>query len=134
MTIHVPLTAETSGFVGRGELATMGIGALLVNTSRGQVLDEAAVVDALESEHLGGVALDVFAEEPLPADSPLRAIARERLLLTPHSIGSSHASRGTGTRMAVGAILAALDGRVPENVVNPESVPGWLSREASIAP
>ena len=128
VTIHVPLTAETSGFVGRDELATMRSGAFLVNTSRGRVLDEAAVVAALETEHLGGVALDVFAEEPLRADSPLRGIPRERLLLTPHSIGSSHASRGTGTRMAVEAILAALDGRVPENVVNPESISGWLSK------
>lgn len=128
VTIHVPLTPETRGFIGRDELALMRPGAYLVNTSRGQILDETALVEALASGHLGGAALDVFEKEPLPAESPLRGVSRERLLLTPHSIGSSHASRRTGTRMAVHAILAALDGRVPENVVNPEAVPRWLSR------
>lgn len=129
VTIHVPLTPETRGFMGRNELAQMRPGALLVNTSRGPVLDEVALVEALASGQIGGAALDVFAEEPLPAESPLREVSRHHLLLTPHSIGSSHASRGTGTRMAVSAILAALHGRVPENVVNPGVVARWLSRD-----
>lgn len=128
VTLHVPLTDETRSMIGHRELENMRDGAMLVNTSRGPVLDEAAVADALLSGHLGAAALDVFVDEPLPPDSPLRRVPRDRLLLTPHSIGSSLASRGTGTKMAVQAILDALAGRVPDNVVNAEVVGVWRGR------
>lgn len=128
LTLHVPLTAETRGMVSAAELARLPDGALLVNTSRGPVVDESAVAEALMGGSLGAAALDVFEEEPLPSDSPLRLVPRERLLLTPHSIGSSRASRASGTRMATSAILAALTGRVPQHVVNPEAVDRWRGR------
>ena len=130
VTLHVPLTPQTDTMVGPPELARMRAGALLINTSRGRVIDENAVIAALERGSLGGAALDVFTDEPLPSSSPLRSVGRERLILTPHSIGSSLASRTTGTRMAVRAILATLAGSVPENVVNPEVVPAWSRRWA----
>ena len=128
LTFHVPLTAETRAMMGRSELESLRPGALLINTSRGAVLDEEAVAEALLNNRLGAAALDVFEIEPLAESSPLRAVPGERLLLTPHSIGSSRASRRSGTRMAVEAILQALSGRVPENVVNTEIIDRWLER------
>lgn len=64
VTLHVPLTAETRGFVGHGQLDMMKAGAILINTSRGGVVDEAALLRALPEGHLGGAALDVFNQEP----------------------------------------------------------------------
>lgn len=128
LTLHVPLTGETRGMIGDAELARLADGALLVNTSRGPVVDESAVAEALLGGSLGAAALDVFEVEPLPPDSPLRRVPRDRLLLTPHSIGSSRASRTSGTRMATSAILEALAGRVPPNVVNDEVINQWRDR------
>ena len=82
VTLHVVLSDETRGLVGSRELALMKRGALLVNTSRGPVVDTDALVAALGSGHLGGAAVDVFDAEPLPADHPLRSTAG--LLATPH--------------------------------------------------
>ncbi|HET6625906.1 MAG TPA: D-2-hydroxyacid dehydrogenase family protein [Nocardioidaceae bacterium] len=82
VTIHLPLTEETRGLIGARELALMKPGALLVNTSRGPIIDEAALLAALADGSLGGVGLDVFDEEPLPVDHPLRTAPRT--LLTPH--------------------------------------------------
>jgi phosphoglycerate dehydrogenase-like enzyme len=82
VTVHLVLSEETRGLVGAREIGLMRPGALLVNTSRGPIVDTAALVDALEGGHLGGAALDVFDTEPLPADDPLRRAPR--LLATPH--------------------------------------------------
>lgn len=128
VTLHVPLTAETRGMIDAEALAAMPVGALLVNTSRGAVVDQAAIAQALQDGHLGAAALDVFETEPLPPDDPIRAVPRDRVLLTPHSIGSSHASRATGTRMAIAAVLDALGGRVPPNVVNAAALHRWRRR------
>ncbi|MGO4595989.1 D-2-hydroxyacid dehydrogenase family protein [Terrabacter sp. 2RAF25] len=82
VSVHLPLAAETRGLVGDRELALMRPDALLVNTSRGPIVDEAALLAALDRGHLGGVGLDVFDQEPLPAQHPLRTAPRT--LLTPH--------------------------------------------------
>jgi phosphoglycerate dehydrogenase-like enzyme len=82
VSIHLPLAEGTRGLVGERELALMRPDALLVNTSRGPIVDESALLRALSRGHLGGVGLDVFDEEPLPADHPLRTAPRT--LLTPH--------------------------------------------------
>lgn len=82
VTIHQVLSDRTRGLVGEREIALMKPDALLVNTSRGPIVDVDALVAALREERLGGAALDVFDEEPLPADDPLRRTPR--LLLTPH--------------------------------------------------
>jgi phosphoglycerate dehydrogenase-like enzyme len=87
LTIHVPLVATTKGLIGKDELALLPRGSVVVNAARGGIVDEAALVDALDIGHVSGVALDVFEEEPLPADSPLIAAARRhagRVFLTPH--------------------------------------------------
>lgn len=92
VSIHAALTAETRGMIGARELRLMRRGAFLVNTARGAIADERAILAALRHGRLGGAALDVFSTEPLPAGSPLRAYARSRgnLILTPHLGASTH--------------------------------------------
>ncbi|MBA2244174.1 MAG: phosphoglycerate dehydrogenase [Gemmatimonadetes bacterium] len=88
LTLHVPLTAETQGMIGAAELARLNPRAYLLNLARGGLIDESALIDALRSGRLAGVALDVFAREPLAADHPLRTLPN--VLLTPH-LGASTA-------------------------------------------
>jgi phosphoglycerate dehydrogenase-like enzyme len=88
VTLHVPLTELTRNLIGRPELEKMKRASVLVNTSRGGVVDETALADALRSGHLAGAALDVFEEEPLPETSPLWAAPN--ILLTPHVAGASN--------------------------------------------
>ncbi|HEX6141652.1 MAG TPA: hydroxyacid dehydrogenase [Geminicoccaceae bacterium] len=119
LTLHTPLTSETRGMIGADELALLPAHAILINTARGGIVDEAALADALRNGRLAGAGLDVFAEEPPPRDHPLFAL--DNVVLSPHAAGPS---REAGIRMAVAVArntLAALDGRVdPEMVVNPE--------------
>ena len=82
ISLHLSLTPETTGFIGAAELATMRSGALLVNTARGALVDEAAVLAALESQHLGGYATDVLTTEP--ATGPTALVAHPRVVATPH--------------------------------------------------
>jgi glyoxylate reductase len=118
LSLHVPLTPETRHWVGRAELAAMKPGAMLINTARGPVVDQAALAEALAQGKLGGAALDVTDPEPLPLDSPLLKLPN--VLLAPHIASASHATRGLMASMAVDNLLAALEGRRPPNCVNPE--------------
>lgn len=86
ISVHVPLTAETQGLVGEGALAKMKDTAYLVNASRGGVIDEPALAEALKAGKLAGAGLDVYETEPLPEDSPLRHAPN--LVMTPH-LGAS---------------------------------------------
>ena len=99
LTLHVPLTDDTRHLVGAGEIAAMKRGACIVNTARGGVLDESAMVEALVRGQLGAAALDVFEDEPLPADSPL--VGAPNLYLTPHIAGlTEEANARTGALIA----------------------------------
>jgi glyoxylate reductase len=118
LSLHVPLTPETRHWLGRAELAAMKPGAMLINTARGTVVDQAALAEALARGHLGGAALDVTEPEPLPMDSPLLKLPN--VLIAPHIASASHATRGRMASMAVDNLLAALDGRRPPHCVNPE--------------
>lgn len=82
VTLHLTLTPETTGIIGARELGLMKPGAVIVNTSRGQLIDEAALVAALKANRIGGAALDVFDREPLPADHPFRSLPN--VVATPH--------------------------------------------------
>jgi phosphoglycerate dehydrogenase-like enzyme len=86
VSLHVPHSPETVGLIAAEQLAAMKPGALLINTARGAIVDERALVDSLNRGHLGGAGLDVFPIEPLPQDSPL--LSAPRTVLTPHMAGA----------------------------------------------
>ena len=89
VTIHCPLNDRTRGLIGREQIARMKPSALLVNVARGGIVDEAALVEALDSDRLGGAAIDVYEKEPMVAGSPLLTIQKsEKLLLSPHNAWS----------------------------------------------
>jgi phosphoglycerate dehydrogenase-like enzyme len=87
VVLAMPLTEATRGLIGAGELARCRPGAVLINIARGAVVDEAALIDALESDHLGGALLDVFEEEPLRPDHPFWAM--EQVIVSPHMSGDA---------------------------------------------
>ncbi len=106
LSLHVPLTPETRNLMGPAQLARMKPDAILINTARGGVVDEAAVAAALRAGKLGGAALDVFDAEPLPAGSPLAGCPN--LLLTPHVAGVTRESNVRVSSMIAAAVAAAL--------------------------
>ena len=117
VTLHVPLDDSTHVLVGARELALLRPGAILVNTSRGGVVDEAALYSALTEGRLRAAALDVFADEP-PAGSPLLGLSN--VVLTPHLAGLSVSSVASMLRLASESIVTVLEGGVPGSVANPE--------------
>ena len=104
--MHLPLTEKTAGMLDRAALARMKPDAVPVNTSRGGVVDEAALAHALREGRLGGAALDVFEREPLPAASPLTGCPR--LLLTPHIAGVTRDSNERVSSLIASKVAAAL--------------------------
>lgn len=128
ITLHVVLTKETRGMIGLRELKLMRPTAFVVNTSRGPAIKEADLIQALNEKIIAGAALDVFDEEPLPMDNPLRAVDPARLILTPHIIGNNPGSLEAGQRMAAQSILSVLEGKLPDTVVNPAAVERWKQR------
>jgi len=105
--------------------------AFIINTSRGPAIKEADLVQALNENVIAGAALDVFSEEPLPMENPLRQVDPHRLILTPHSIGTNPGSMEAGQKLAAQSILAILDGKIPDTLVNPLAIPRWKERFAS---
>jgi len=118
VSLHTPLNCETRHLIGEGELRLMKPTAYLINTSRGPVVDEAALVRALRENWIAGAGLDVFEVEPLAADSPL--LRFDNVILTPHSAGYSDASRPKGRVQAAQEVVRVLKGHWPKNLVNPE--------------
>ena len=114
--VHTPLDVDTKALIGAEALARMKQGSFLVNAARGPIVDEKALVDALESGHLAGAALDVFEVEPLPKDSPLRAL--ENVILAPHVGGATIEADVRLDEMVGENLLRVLDGLPPFNVVN----------------
>jgi len=128
VSLHVVLNRETRHMVGAAQLAQMKLKAILINTSRGHCVNEADLVGALERNQIAGAALDVFEEEPLALDSPLRKMG-DKVLLSPHMISANVGSGlGPGIRWATNSVLAALRGEVPDNVYNKEVIQQWESR------
>lgn len=102
VSLHVPLTEQTRGLLDERRIASMKQGAVLINTARGGIVDEAALVAALQSGHLAGAALDVYATEPVTADAGARFAGIANLLLTPHIAGVTQESN-----VRVSAVTAA---------------------------
>ena len=125
LTLHCPSTPATRRMVGTTLLARMKPGALLVNLARGDLVDTAALVEALRGGSLGGAALDVFDPEPLPADHPLRSLPN--LVIAPHIASVSPSAVKALREGAAARALAAAMGRLPPNIVNGVSVPRVLA-------
>lgn len=106
LSLHVPLVAETRNLIDAGAIAAMPAGAVVINSARGGVVDEAALASALASGHLGGAALDVFEGEPLAAGSPLAGAPN--LLATPHIAGVTGESNVRVSHMIADKVLEAL--------------------------
>ncbi|MBX6748711.1 MAG: 3-phosphoglycerate dehydrogenase [Micromonosporaceae bacterium] len=121
LLVHVPLVPATRHLINREVIAALGADALLVNCSRGEVVDEPALIEALRTGQLGGAALDVFTEEPLPANSPLLGL--DNVILTPHIAGVTRESDEVRAREIAERILTCLDGTRPVGLVNPEVWP-----------
>jgi (S)-sulfolactate dehydrogenase len=109
-SLHLPLTSETKGLIGSASFARMKPDAILINASRGGVMDEAALVEALKSGRLAGAALDVFEEEPLRGGAKLFA-GTPNLILTPHIAGNTVESNGRVSGLVAERVIAALEGR-----------------------
>jgi D-3-phosphoglycerate dehydrogenase / 2-oxoglutarate reductase len=114
--VHTPLDVDTRRLIDAERLATMKRGSYLVNAARGAIVDEAALVEALRSGQLAGAALDVFEVEPLPTDSPLRAL--ESVILAPHRGGATLDAERRLIEVVGENLRRVLDGQPPLNVVN----------------
>jgi D-3-phosphoglycerate dehydrogenase len=115
VSIHVKLTEQSRGMIGPRELRLMKRGAILVNTARGAIVDSAALVAALNAGHLAGAALDVYEQEPLPADHPI--LSCEHVVLTPHNADQTPEAMDMLNAGVVDNVIAFLEGK-PQNIVS----------------
>lgn len=119
VTLHMPSTPETRGLFGAEMIARMKPGSMIVNTGRGDAIQEQALIDALESGHIAGAALDVFEREPEIPDQ-LRLLPN--VILTPHTAALSAESIQVMMESAVSSVIAVLDGQIPDTAINPHAV------------
>jgi phosphoglycerate dehydrogenase-like enzyme len=117
LTIHVRLSERTRGLVGARELGAMKSTAYLINTSRGPIVDERALFEALRDKRIGGAALDVYAKEPLPPDDPIRSL--DNVILLPHLGYVSEENY----RLMYGDGLEAVEGFLGGKAVRPLNEP-----------
>lgn len=118
LSVHTPLDPDTHHMLDAQALAQLPAGAVVVNTARGGVVDTEAIAQALASGHLQGAGLDVFEDEPLPADHPLTSF--ERCILTPHAAFYTEQSYVELKRRTVQNVVDVLAGTTPQNILNPE--------------
>lgn len=128
LTVHVPLLPSTRGLVGRAELDAVRPGTILINTSRGGVVDEDALAEALIDGRLAGAGLDVFLREP-PVGSPF--LGMSNVVLSPHIAGISIYSQRMMLEMAVSSLLDVIAGRPSAAVVNPDAIGRSRGEEAA---
>lgn len=114
--VNVPLTAETTGLIDADVLKRMKSSAILINIARGKVVDEEALIEALTNGEIHAAGLDVFAQEPLPADSPLTRM--DNVVTLPHIGSATHETREAMAQRAVDNVIAALEGRQPPSPYN----------------
>lgn len=124
--LTLPLTEQTRGLIGRDEFALMRPESIFINISRGKVVDEQALIEALQKRQIRAAGLDVFEREPLGHDSPLLQL--NNVVATPHIGSATVETREAMARCAVDNLLAALAGQRPANLVNPQA---WERRKAT---
>jgi len=122
VSIHVPLGPQTHHLIGAAEFALMKPTAILINTSRGPVVDQKALYEALKSHQIFAAAIDVTEVEPIPMDSPLLTL--DNIIITPHISSASVATRTKMANMAAENLIAGVQGEIPPNCVNPEALKG----------
>jgi glyoxylate reductase len=122
VSLHVPLLPETRHLISTAQLAAMKPSAVLVNTSRGPIVDQTALYEALASRRIFAAGIDVTEVEPIAADDPLLTL--DNLVITPHIASASFDTRRRMALMAAENLLAGLRGEVPPNCVNPEALRG----------
>ena len=127
VTIHAPLNQQTRGMIGAKEFGLMKQGALLVNTARGPIVSQSALLDALKTGRLGGAGLDVYDEEPLPMDHPLRRL-NNAVLLSHRGYAAVEILRER-YEAAMNNILEFIDGK-PVQLANPEVLAAKAGRNA----
>lgn len=118
--LTLPLTAQTEGLIGAEEFALMRPESIFINISRGKVVDEAALINALQQGQIRAAGLDVFEREPLEPTSPLLQL--DNVVATPHIGSATFETREAMARCAVDNLLAALAGERPANLVNPQAL------------
>ncbi|MCL4504640.1 MAG: D-glycerate dehydrogenase [Chloroflexi bacterium] len=118
LSLHVPLTPETRHYINTDALALMKPNAVLVNTSRGPVVDTMALFEALKAHRIFAAGLDVTDPEPLPADHPLYTL--DNALIVPHIASASFETRNRMADLAADNLIAGLEGRLPPNCLNPD--------------
>lgn len=118
VSLHLPLTDENRKFVDAKRFAQMKSGSILINTARGGLVDEAALLEALDSGHLSGAGLDVTDPEPAKPDNPL--LHRDDVIVTPHIGSATTAGKDRLYEMAITQVLQYLRGERPTNLINPE--------------
>ncbi|MBA7486241.1 Hydroxypyruvate reductase [subsurface metagenome] len=116
VSLHVPLSKDTQGLIGSGELDLMKPSAIIINTCRGPVIDEAALIDALRQQRIAGAGLDVFEQEPIDLSNPL--LQMEQVLCTPHMGGAAKENFPRRTSQIWENFEAVLRGELPVNLVN----------------
>jgi D-3-phosphoglycerate dehydrogenase len=126
VSINCPLTEETRGMIGAREFALMRPHAYFINTARGFIHDEKALLAALTEKRIAGAGLDVWDREPPSRDHPLLAL--DTVIASPHTAGLTLEARGTMGRIAAEQVLACLDGERPPRLVNPDSWPAYAQR------
>lgn len=125
VVVATSLRPDTYHMLGEDMIGRMKTQALLVNTTRGAIVDESALVRALQEGRIAGAALDVFEEEPLPLDHPLREL--DSVILTPHAIGHTVELAATLPRHAANSVNELLAGTLPTGCKNPTIAPRWLA-------
>ena len=122
ISLHTPLTPQTHHLIGAAQFALMKPTAILVNTSRGPVVDQKALYEALKSRQIFAAAIDVTEVEPIPLDDPLLTL--DNIIVCPHIASASVITRTNMATMAAENLIAGLSGQIPPNCVNPEAIKG----------
>ena len=133
ISFHVVLTKETHYMLSDAQFDLVKPGAIVVNTARGKVVDEAALARAIASGKVAATAVDAFETEPLPASSPLLQLDHSKTLFSPHAASFEGDAVREGARWAARSVLTALAGRIPDNVYNKDVIAKWKERFGGVS-